>query len=244
VDARGGDDRVRIDESNGAFTDRIPTTIAGGDGNDTLLGGSGAETFLGGSGNDAVDGNGGSDAADLGSGDDSFVWDPGDGSDRIEGRDGNDTMVFNGAAAAEQVTLEANGERLTFFRNPGAVTMDTRGVENVDFNALGGADTVTVDDLAGTGVANVRVDLAGALGASAGDAAADRVVVEGTNGDDRIAVTGAAEVSGLAATVAVVHAEGASDGLEVNTLAGSDMVDASKLAAGAIQLVVDGVPVP
>src|SRR6266568_7589040 len=36
VDGRAGDDFVRIDESNGVFTDSIPTTIAGGDGNDTL----------------------------------------------------------------------------------------------------------------------------------------------------------------------------------------------------------------
>jgi hypothetical protein len=32
VDARAGDDRVRIDDSNGAFTDSIPTAIDGGDG--------------------------------------------------------------------------------------------------------------------------------------------------------------------------------------------------------------------
>src|SRR5262245_37792240 len=36
VDARGGDDRVRIDESNGLFTDTIPTTLDGGDGDDVL----------------------------------------------------------------------------------------------------------------------------------------------------------------------------------------------------------------
>ena len=30
--------------------------------------------------------------------------------------------------------------------------MDTAGVENVDFNALGGADLVTVHDLTGTDV--------------------------------------------------------------------------------------------
>ena len=36
VDARAGDDLVRMDESNGVFTNRIPTTIAGGAGNDTL----------------------------------------------------------------------------------------------------------------------------------------------------------------------------------------------------------------
>src|SRR6266700_49877 len=34
VDGRAGDDLVRIDESNGDFTDSIPTTIAGADGND------------------------------------------------------------------------------------------------------------------------------------------------------------------------------------------------------------------
>lgn len=48
VSARGGGDDMRIDESNGAFTTTIPTTIAGGSGNDTLAGGSGAETLRGG----------------------------------------------------------------------------------------------------------------------------------------------------------------------------------------------------
>jgi Ca2+-binding RTX toxin-like protein len=73
VDGRAGDDLVRIDESNGAFTDSIPTTIDGGDGNDTLLGGSGAETLRGGDGNDTIDGNKGNDLALLGAGDDTFV---------------------------------------------------------------------------------------------------------------------------------------------------------------------------
>src|SRR5919108_720119 len=34
-----GNDSARIDDANGAFTDSIPTTIAGGDGNDSLEGG-------------------------------------------------------------------------------------------------------------------------------------------------------------------------------------------------------------
>ena len=136
IDAEAGDDFVRIDESNGAFTDVIPTVVDGGDGNDTIDGGSGVETLIGGGGNDTIDGNGGNDQAALGAGDDTFVWDPGDGSDTIEGQDGTDTMVFNGAAAAEQVDLSANGNRLRFFRSPGNITMDTHGVERVDFNAL------------------------------------------------------------------------------------------------------------
>ena len=86
VDARGGDDFVRIDEANGAFTDSIPTALDGGDGNDNLAGGSGAELLLGGFGNDSIDGNRGDDLALLGAGDDTFVWDPGDGSDAIRGR--------------------------------------------------------------------------------------------------------------------------------------------------------------
>src|SRR5438552_6060068 len=112
VDGRAGDDLVRIDESNGVFTDSIPTTIAGGPGDDTIAGGTGSETLLGGDGNASIDGNGGNDLALLGAGDDTFIWDPGDGSDTIEGQDGTDTMVFNGADVPERVALSANGNRL------------------------------------------------------------------------------------------------------------------------------------
>jgi Ca2+-binding RTX toxin-like protein len=144
VYGEGGDDVLRIDEENGVFTDVIPTTLDGGDGSDNIAGGSGAERLQGGDGNDSLDGNKGNDIALLGAGDDTFVWDPGDGSDTVEGEDGSDTMVFNGANIAERVDLSANGNRLRFFRDIGTITMDTDGVETVDFNALGGTDTVTV----------------------------------------------------------------------------------------------------
>src|SRR5215218_4144479 len=152
VHARGAEDLVRIDDANGVFTDTIPTTLDGEGGNDDLAGGAGAERLLGGDGNDSADGNGGDDVALLGAGDDSFVWDPGDGSDTVEGQDGTDTMPFNGANGGEQVDLSANGHRLRFFRSQGNITMDTAGVESVDFNALGGTDTMTVNDLTGTDV--------------------------------------------------------------------------------------------
>jgi Ca2+-binding RTX toxin-like protein len=246
VNARSGNDVVRIDESNGAFTDSIPTTIDGGDGNDTIAGGKGNETLLGGRGNDSIDGNAGNDLALLGAGDDTFVWDPGDGSDTIEGQNGTDTMLFNGANASEQVDLSANGNRLKFFRTQANITMDTAGVERVDFNALGGADLVTINDLSGTDVSSVNVDLAGALGGATGDGQADRVVVNGTNGEDSINVTGDAggvKVSGLAPTVKILHPEVANDRLEINTLAGRDSVDSSGLAAGVTKLFVDGIAV-
>jgi Ca2+-binding RTX toxin-like protein len=265
VDAGNGADSVRIDESNGVFGDTIPTTIDGENGNDTLVGGagagtlnggngddtvaggSGAEKLVGGNGNDSIDGNRGNDVAFMGNGNDTFIWDPGDGSDTVEGQNGEDTMRFNGAAVAEHVDLTANGNRLKFFRDVANITMDTAGVERVDFNALGGLDVVTVNDLTGTDVDEVNVDLAGSLGGATGDGEAGRVVVNATNGNDTIDVSGDAggvKVSGLAATVAIFHPEVANDRLEISTLAGTDRVDSARLAVGAIQLFVDGALVP
>jgi len=244
VHGLGGDDAI---SATTLAAQTIALTLDGGAGDDTLAGGQGIETLIGGDGNDTGDGNGGNDAALLGSGDDTFVWDPGDGSDTIEGGDGVDTMVFNGAAVAEQVELSANGKRLRFFRTQANITMDTAGVETVDFNALGGADLVTVDDLSGTDVNAVNVDLAGALGGAAGDGQPDRVVLNATNGDDSVNVNGDAggvHVKGLAPAVEILHPEAANDRLEINTLAGTDEVASNGLAAGAIQLFVDGLLVP
>ena len=253
VNAGNGDDTVGVDETNGAFT--IPMTIDGGNGNDNVTGGSGDDTLAGGNGDDilnggngtdtlqggngtdTIDGNRGNDPEFGGNGDDTFIWNPGEGSDTIEGQNGNDTMLFNGASAAENVDLSANGNRLTFFRNVANITMDTAGVEQVVFNALGGADNVTVNDLAGTDVKNVSIDL-GVGGIP--DNQLDIVNVEGTGGNDKIAVAGSAasvSVTGLAATIDVLHPD-ATDQLNVDTGAGKDTVDSGGLAAGAIQLSV------
>jgi Ca2+-binding RTX toxin-like protein len=242
VEARGGDDHVRIDDTNGTFTDTIPTSINGGPGNDTIAGGAGAETLNGGPGDDSIDGNGGNDVSNLGRGQDTFVWDPGDGSDTIEGGDGTDTMVFNGAAASETVDLSANGDRLRFFRSPGNITMDTHGVEHVAFNALGGADSVTVNDLTGTGVTNVDADLAGTLGGATGDGQTDRVTVVGTPGNDAITAAGDTSgftVSGASTQVAVQHQE-PTDQLFVLGVGGDDSISATGLAAGAVSEFLNG----
>jgi Ca2+-binding RTX toxin-like protein len=244
-----GDDSARIDDTNGAFTDSIPTTIAGGDGDDSLEGGQTQvaaenETFKGGDGNDSVDGGKGNDTAYLGDGNDSFRWDNGEGSDVIEGQDGSDTMVFNGAAGGENVTMTANAGRLTFFRVQGNVTMDTDGVEIVDDNPLNGQDSVTVNDLTGTDVTQTNIDLAAALGGNAADGLVDSVVVNGTNGDDSINIQGngsGADLTGLATAVSVTHAD-PTDTLSVNTLAGTDNV-ATNGVAGVIQVLVDGAAV-
>jgi hemolysin type calcium-binding protein len=238
-----GNDAVRVDDTNGAFTDSIPTTIAGGAGDDSLIGGAGAETFLGGDGNDTIDGGKGNDTAYLGDGNDVFSWDPGEGSDVIDGQAGSDRMLFNGGAGADTVTMTANFGRLTFFRNPGNVTMDTDNVETVDFNALGGPDSVTVNDLTGTDVTQTNLDLAAELGGSAADGAIDNIVVNGTKGDDRINVDGSrdgVDVTGLATAVSIKHAD-PTDSLSLNTITGKNSVIVNGVT-GLLQLLVDGTP--
>jgi hypothetical protein len=122
--------------------------------------------------------------------------------------------------------------------------MDTNEVEIVDFNALGAADSITVNDLTGTDVSQASLDLASTLGGNAADGAVDNVVVNGTRGDDRIDIDGngsGADVTGLATAVSVKHAD-STDVLSVNTLAGTDNVVASGVA-GVLQVLVDGVAV-
>jgi hypothetical protein len=51
---------------------------------------------------------------------------------------------------------------------------------------------VTVNDLSGTDVSSVNVDLADTLGGATGDGQTDRVVVNATNGEDAIDVSGEA----------------------------------------------------
>jgi hypothetical protein len=241
VAAGNGRDTVRIDQVNGVFTTTESTRIDGGNGADTLVGGSGAEVFVGGRGDDFVDGNGGADTAFLGNGDDAFVWDPGDASDVVEGDRGSDTLIFNGAAGAEIMAARADGGRVLFTRSPGSIVMDLDAVEVIDVRALGGIDSVTVNDLRGTDLERVDVDLAGALGGSTGDGADDEVVVSGTNGDDAIAADAngaAAEVSGLAALVRITHADPDGDTLIIDTLDGADDVAVDPAVAALIQVSV------
>jgi Ca2+-binding RTX toxin-like protein len=241
VDAGNGDDTVKLDTANGAFTTAKATRIFGGNGDDTLLGGSGNETFYGGRGNDTVDGNGGADTGFLGRGDDVFIWDPGDGSDVVEGQSGFDTMVFNGAGGNEIMAASAAFGRVEFTRSPGAIVMDLNDTEAIDVRALGGADSVTVTDLSGTDVQRVDVDLAAALGGSTADTAADIVTVAGTKNDDSIAVgaTGSTvDVSGLTPLVRVTHANPADDTLVIDPVTGDDVVSVDPAAQALIKVSV------
>jgi len=233
VESLAGNDTLTAGLGLAALTQ---LTLDGGAGNDAINGSDGNDTLRGGSENDAIDGNGGADVALMGAGDDSFTWDPGDGSDKVEGEVGSDTMVFNGAGAAENFDFSANGNRLRFFRTQGTITMDTAGVERVDLRALGGIDNTVVNDLSATDVKNIVLDLAT-------DGAVDTTTINGTAGNDTIAIAptaGAVDVTGLAAAVKIVGSEAAHDLLNVNGLDGNDTISGAVGLAALINVRIDG----
>ena len=149
-------------------------------------------SITGSAGDDLVIGGRGNDTALLGGGNDTYVWNPGDGSDTVDGQAGTDTLLFNGANVNEKIDISANGGRARFTRDVGNITMDLNSVETIDFNALGGADTITVNDLTGTGVKNVNIDLASPPGSGVGDGQADTIIINATSGDDVISSAAAA----------------------------------------------------
>jgi Ca2+-binding RTX toxin-like protein len=200
----------------------------------SIFGNSGNNLIDGEDGNDIVIGGRGDDVALLGAGDDTFVWNPGDGSDTVEGQAGTDTIIFNGANVNETVNVSVNGGRATFTRDVANITMDLDGTETIDFHALGGADTITVNDMSSTDVSKVRIDLAAAGGG--GDGQVDTIVINATNGDDVVTISsnnGVVTVSGLAAEVTISDFE-ATDRIVINGLAGDDVIDGSRLGTAMV----------
>ena len=181
--------------------------LNGGNGTDTLRGNDGNDTLNGGRGDDTVIGGKGTDTAFLGAGNDTFIWFPGDGSDVVEGGAGFDTLDFRGGDNGENITISQktpNTSRALFSRitdaGKGALTEDLNSVERIQFEAQGDhADNITINDLTGTDVKEVAID----LGA---DNSADTVSIN-TNGQ-AVTVTdneGVVTVSGpgLASTVTI-----------------------------------------
>ena len=228
VRALGDDDVVNADS---VPANLIGLVLAGGLGEDIFIGSPGDELFNGGDGNDT---------ALLGPATTPSSVVPGDDNDTLEGQAGSDTLRFTGAAIGENIDISANGGRVRFFRNVANVLIDCHDVEIAEFNALGGADEVVVNDLTGTDVTRVTAGLAGPNGG--GDGQPDNVTVSGTNGVDLVSITGDAfgvNVNGLVATVGTANAE-PTDRLTFNALAGNDTVSAATVPAGAMVLTLNG----
>src|SRR4051812_33401366 len=164
-------------------------TEDGGSGNDTLLGGDGDDTLLGGSGNDLLDGNRGADSELGGTGNDTFQRDPGDGSDELDGESGSDALAFNGSNIGEKLDVEPNDTRVRLTRDVAAVTQDFGSIERANLRLLGGADLVTIGDLAGTGLTTVASDLSAFDGTP--DLSADTVVANGGDGAETVKASSA-----------------------------------------------------
>jgi Ca2+-binding RTX toxin-like protein len=201
------------------------------------------DTVFAGGGNDFVQTGGGNDIAYLGSGDDIFVWNPGDGSDFVDGQSGVDALRFNGSNAFERMLLQrGTGTGLLLTRDIGNIRMTLQGMERIEIAATGGADAITVADLAGSTARTVAIDLAASIGGTIGDGATDSVALTGRSTAETIVLTGSGSgitVTGLAAQVTIATIE-STDALSIAAMGGNDLLDASALTTPVAILTLDG----
>jgi Ca2+-binding RTX toxin-like protein len=238
--AGSGNDSITLNETNGALPAAAISGEAGSDtlnggsagdqlfggldadtlfgkgGNDTLFGGDGADTLNGGDGNDVVLGE---------AGDDTFIWTAGHDSDVFEGGDGIDTAQTTGGNGAEIFVVSANGARVRLERvDPAPFVTDIGSTERLVLNPNGGADAVLVNDLSGTPVQQVLINL-GVGGGSLGDGEEDAVSIFAGAGNNRISIS----TFFLTATYAVTGAE-LDDTILLDAGAGSDTIVAGSFA--------------
>jgi Ca2+-binding RTX toxin-like protein len=254
VTLRAGDDQF-VEDTSPLINE--PLTVRGGRGNDTISGGSGNDVLIGGPGNDTISGNAGDDTilggpgsdivsggqgndnVSLGDDSDTFLWDPGDASDVVDGGAGTDTLQFHGSNIGETMSLFANGSSAEFVRDVSAVEETMNNIEEFDLTTLGGPDQVTINDLTGTSIATVHVDLTGSDGM--GDQQPDVVIVNGTDEADNIGVLESGDdvsVKGLSALTDVSGGESI-DQLQIDGLGGNDSVNVAQTAPTPIGIHVD-----
>lgn len=237
VNGGGGNDRLRINEAGGAFTNTEKTTFNGGPGADQLIGGRFGETLNGNDGNDTADGNAGNDKVALGAGDDALTWNAGDGADQVGGSTGLDVVTLSGTSGTDSFSVAPGAV-------PGHVKVasgpDLLSVETLALNPLGGVDFTVVADVPGTGLTTVNLDLGVA---AVGDGAADSLDVNGSAGTDvvqAVASSGVVQVTGLSVQINVSRPEPANDRVLLNGLGGDDTLTGGASLAAAILLTLDG----
>jgi hemolysin type calcium-binding protein len=237
----GGPDTIT--GSNGLAALPTALVIDGGPGDDVITGGDGADVLMGGPGSDTVISGRGNDLVLLGTGSDTAVWRPGDGNDTIEGQEGvNDTLDFQGANVNERIEISPNGNRVRLTRDIANIVMDLNGVEQIGISVRGGTDLVVVDDLAGTDVKGVTVDLEGTPGSGTGDGQVDSVVVNGTPAKERMRLRvdrhGVVSLRRKGGAVRIEQPE-PTDSLVVNGLGGGDKIHAAPTVSSAMTLTIN-----
>ena len=207
----------------------------GGEGDDLLLGGSAEDTFFAGGGDDIVVGQRGNDTASLEEGDDRFIWNNGDGSDFIDGGAGFDVTQVNGAdGAGDEFDLrQVDGQAIFNRLNLGLFTLTNEEIEQFEINGQGGDDSLTVDDLTGSGVQSVV--FSGGDGNDFLDASGTTtpIVADGGAGDD-ILLGGAGDDILLGGNGNNVYTGGAGADIFVVSFDGIDVINDFNRAEGDI----------
>lgn len=182
VDARGGDDSIvlarslNVLDANGKLAAAPNAVLHGNGGNDSItvlsggfLGGVignpivGNTTMYGDDGNDFLDSGFGNDVMYGGGGNDTLRWLPGTLIDSFEGGGGTDTAIVVGNAndQGDAFVLSASstpGRALFQRTNLIPFFIDIGTVETVVMQTQSGDDTITVNNLAGTGIRSVVGD--------------------------------------------------------------------------------------
>ena len=221
IQTLAGNDQI---SAQGLAAGLIKLTIEGGPGNDILTGSKDADALVGGEDNDT------------------FIWTVGLPADLIAGDGGIDTLLVKGTPVADSLFLAAAPLEVQVSNVTDGVTI-VAAVEQVNVEAGRGADHLTVSTLAGSTLQNITLDLRPTAAGTVGDAYADTIVVNGTQGADNISISGSAgslSINGLAPTIVVQGAERSRDTLTVNSLAEADVLNAQTLGTDVIRLIVRG----
>ncbi len=239
-------DRLRVNGNDGddivsASTDAMALTLDGGDGDNVILGGPGRDTLIGGDGFDDV--KGGSrrrhrlparrlQPLQLGAG---------RRQRHRRGRPDPRLDVLRRQRRRRDLRARASRRHARFTRDVGNIVMDLDGIDSIEAMAGAGADTFRIGDMRGTDVSELNASLA--PGGGAGDP--DRVEIEGTEGDDAVAVSGkkvvfgSVTVTGLPVKLGISFAQIGFDSLAIDTLGGDDSVDTAGLGPDVISLEVN-----
>ncbi len=155
--------------------------LNGSIGDDTLLGFDGDDTLLGGWGNDLIFGGGGNDTVDAGDHDDIIHFDVMQGDDFIDGGAGLDTVIHHGLNTntwGDIINVELiNGRNPMVRLEVGSTTGGRRprkepprneatldNVERLEVYGQDGNDSLNVDHIGGTDLADGRIVFDGGLG--------------------------------------------------------------------------------
>lgn len=210
VDARAGDDTVTLDRSlnvydaNGKLMSAPDGILNGNGGNDTirsLAGGFrggvidvngiiGNLVMDGGAGNDFLDSGFGNDVMLGGDGNDTLRWLPGTLVDFFDGEGGTDTAVVvgNGNNQGDAFVLAADpnnpGQALFQRTNLIPFFIQMANTENVNLQTDTGDDTITIGNLANSGVRAVTADGGAGNDVIDGSATSVALVFTGGDGDD------------------------------------------------------------